>query len=799
MVKGGGPVSTGHSSTTQGLGTVTGKENMKGLGISVGYKHLEDLNATRPSNVDKNTSIRKLIKHGEEFAKFADTQMDFRRPDMAYQAHIQASVIASELITQNQEYPSMRQQKGDLYREYTGLLKRLQTQSARVPEMVVAIKENNERSGVRPSNSIPHGAAPKADQKENTHALANPISNGTILSPSTGNELRKAPPPIQPKPEALLGKALNGHTPPSKPTLVTKPPQTDLASRLALLRTPKSPVPKQNSPVLRQDPRIRTQSIAGLEMPTTPKHSPSVSQSNKASPIKRLNGPREIPELSPPRTLGLSPLKTTMEVSFPQMPRAPAAIYSPSLSTDPVTAYFPSSVPRSLSYLGNGTNGSAPPISRTARTPSISEEKQKFNSALAHTSSTSGYSQYLPKPTRSPIDPKSETITPGELMDCLDQGVRVLIVDIRPRDEFDEGHILAPLIICIEPLQLSYEKDPSASQLEESMTLSPDEEQTLFEQRNQFDLIVFYDQQSVNLKSKIPGTQSILQTFVRAVYDFGYEKQSKLPPKLLHGGLDAWIDLVGFNALKSSSTIGFSHKDGKSPLSSTADTPRSSVNGDKHPESHGSDKMDTDDRESGDFSYYKTPEDFHRRFPDVQTVHESMMSSANGPQYEYNHQDDLYSQPPARPPPALPRQRSSGISEKGPSTYVMNPSSGPGSLTNPSRPQFTTGLTNFGNSCYSNAVLQCLCATVDFRDFLLRYRYALNPVPKRPARFGDGPDFVPSQETILDSALQQPVSHILSKLFSGMASGEFSYLEPRLFWVSQILFFSLFDTSADHT
>jgi len=248
---------------------------------------------------------------------------------------------------------------------------------------------------------------------------------------------------------------------------------------------------------------------------------------------------------------------------------------------------------------------------------------------------------------------------------------------------------------------------------------------------------------------------------------------------------------VGFNALKSSSTAGFSQKSGKSPLDSTADTPRSSLNGDKHTNSHASAKTDTEDLnlgnlDLGDFSYYKTPEDFHRRFPDVQTVHESMVSNGHETtqQYEYNHQDDLYSQPPARPPPALPRQRSSGISEKGPSTYVMSPSSGSGSLTNPSRPRFITGLTNFGNSCYSNAVLQCLCATVDFRDFLLRYRYFLNPVPKRPARFGDAPDFVPSQETILDSALQQPVSHILSKLFSGMASGEFSYLEPKLFWVS---------------
>ena len=137
-------------------------------------------------------------------------------------------------------------------------------------------------------------------------------------------------------------------------------------------------------------------------------------------------------------------------------------------------------------------------------------------------------------------------------MDYLNQGVQVLMVDIRPRDEFDEGHILAPLIICVEPLQLSLEKDPSGAQLEDSMSLSPDEEQTLFEQRNQFDLIVLYDQQSVDLRSRTPpGTQSILQTFVQAVYDFGYEKQPKLPPKLLHGGLDAWIDLVGFNALKS--------------------------------------------------------------------------------------------------------------------------------------------------------------------------------------------------------------------------------------------------------
>ena len=792
MVNGQGPVRTKDTSTVGGV--TAGKENMKGMGKPLVYKHLEDLNAARPADVGKNSSIRKLIKHGEEYAKYADTQIDFRRPDIAYQAHIQASIVASELITRNQEYPSMKQQRGDLWREYTGLLRRLQTQSAKVPDMVVAIKDNNERYGVLSSGTVAVKQAPvsRANGKENNHTRAISLPNGTTLSSSTTNEPRKAPPPIQPKPEALHGKVLNGHAPAPKPTLVTKPPQTDLAARLALLRSPKSPVLRQDAPVLKQDPRIRTQSIAGLEMPTTPTHSPSGSQSSKSPTMKRPSGPREMPDLLPPRILGLSPLKTTMEVSLPEMPRAPAAIYSPSLSTDPVTAYFPSSVPRSLSYLGNGKHGSAPPISKAARTLSISEDKEGTHSTLAHVAPSSSNSRYLPRSNRPIIDPKSETIMPGELMDYLNQGVQVLMVDIRPRDEFDEGHILAPLIICVEPLQLSLEKDPSGAQLEDSMSLSPDEEQTLFEQRNQFDLIVLYDQQSVDLRSRTPGTQSILQTFVQAVYDFGYEKQPKLPPKLLHGGLDAWIDLVGFNALKSSSTAGFSLKSGKSPRSSTGETPKSNMDGDGHIDNHSGGKIDTNDGASEDFAYYKTPEDFHRRFPEVPTVHESMVSSekANIERYKYNHQDDLYSQPPARPPPALPRQRSSGISEKGPATYAMDPSSGPGSLSNPSRPRFITGLTNFGNSCYSNAVIQCLCATVDFRDFLLRYRYVLNAVPKRPARFGDAPDFVPSQETILDSALQQPVSHILSKLFSGMASGEFAYLEPRLFWVSLTLYSS---------
>jgi ubiquitin carboxyl-terminal hydrolase 8 len=55
--------------------------------------------------------------------------------------------------------------------------------------------------------------------------------------------------------------------------------------------------------------------------------------------------------------------------------------------------------------------------------------------------------------------PKSTLCTPKELYDYM-HNIRygVLILDVRPREEFEREHIKASAIVCLEPLVLEREK-----------------------------------------------------------------------------------------------------------------------------------------------------------------------------------------------------------------------------------------------------------------------------------------------------------------------------------------------------
>lgn len=55
--------------------------------------------------------------------------------------------------------------------------------------------------------------------------------------------------------------------------------------------------------------------------------------------------------------------------------------------------------------------------------------------------------------------PKSTVCTPKELYDYM-HNIRygVLILDVRPREEFEKEHIKASAIVCLEPLVLKRER-----------------------------------------------------------------------------------------------------------------------------------------------------------------------------------------------------------------------------------------------------------------------------------------------------------------------------------------------------
>jgi ubiquitin carboxyl-terminal hydrolase 8 len=78
--------------------------------------------------------------------------------------------------------------------------------------------------------------------------------------------------------------------------------------------------------------------------------------------------------------------------------------------------------------------------------------------------------------------------------------------------------------------------------MEESMVMNPEAEQLIFAGRNQFDLIVYYDQ---NSQSLLDEKNSALGYLRQAIYELEFQKTLQRAPMMLAGGFDAWRSVIG--------------------------------------------------------------------------------------------------------------------------------------------------------------------------------------------------------------------------------------------------------------
>lgn len=70
---------------------------------------------------------------------------------------------------------------------------------------------------------------------------------------------------------------------------------------------------------------------------------------------------------------------------------------------------------------------------------------------------------------------------------------QILIIDIRPREYFNNGHIPSSNLVCFEPVAIHSSLVVNDETLEQALVLSPDYEQQLFKQRHKFPFVVYYD------------------------------------------------------------------------------------------------------------------------------------------------------------------------------------------------------------------------------------------------------------------------------------------------------------------
>lgn len=308
-------------------------------------------------------------------------------------------------------------------------------------------------------------------------------------------------------------------------------------------------------------------------------------------------------------------------------------------------------------------------------------------------------------------------------------GLSILLVDVRPRIEHETGFLRGADTVCIDP-KLLLAPPVSAAELQASL---PPNEAAFFARRAEYDMLVLYDQKTRSFGSQGNATpeQERLETVIQAI-----ESDVLYSPCLLRGGFDSWFRQVGecgiisLNGMRPSSSSSSSFATGaNAPLLSH---PRRSA-----PATHA--------RTSRLTPPSMPPRTYQQHQPMAPTLSSSSSSSLSpspsssipslspsssqlNARFEYPKvgafSSSLSSVAPMPPAPAMPAPMPASLIA-GPVRDVMAAPSFP-------KPRDIriglTGLRNFGQTCYMNATIQCLSASVLLAQYLLdgTYKRAIN-------------------------------------------------------------------------
>ena len=719
------------------------------------YEHIQDLNRKALTGFDSDAIIPLLIKDAERALNQANTLLSFRRPDMSWVEYIRAYQLVTITIPQSKQWDDFQHHSPEGMQKYYLLQKRIHAADEQYGSIKEIIVNNNKRSGVQPSG----GAGPGHVRTES--ALQ---TNGNGVSGySSAAAAHKIKPSPSPKPEKLHGRAISSVPAGTVASGNSGTPDV-LNERFARLRGTLDtgrPESKQSisssvhsSPVSMPDSNIYRS-----------RDSFDILSRSTSGPNSRPFGPRGMPNGNAgPPIPGKLPLDTNLAAA---MPKAPSPTYSPARNMQTTGNIAPPRhSARSLaSTSSRRTSLAATSVSSIAPNGSHSSGDY-FPIPASSKSSGASPSQVL---RRKSVHVAQETsITATQLYDFLDR-YSILLIDSRSREDFDQGHIYARNVLCIDPVSIS--QGMSAEQLQDRMVLSPESEQEMFKLRDTYSLVVYYDTgtQSESFLTRPMGElQTKLKYLHEALYDFNQEKPLQRPPILLVGGIDAWTDLVGNQVLATSNTAArakLGRPIARRPVAGAHTTSQLRNPKRRLREYNPLDAGETEEwreRARAESVVLPTPADltdkygevideeaegdeeepssaireFLERFPDANNIDHHVFAPlhptkpppeppAKVPIYPTAPTPSQWPVPPARPQPAAPRMSYTGVSDRAVSQNA--PATRSNSLapyiplkylaTNLRLPK--TGLVNFGATCYMNSTLQALSATTPLSIFFL--------------------------------------------------------------------------------
>lgn len=748
------------------------------------FSHIKDLQGKANAsvrNIDPRMPLRSLLSLAQQSTGQVGTDVSFKRPDRAYVEYLVSSELLLNIIPKHKDFPTANSGRGDWQQIYKSLRKQNATQHEMLKQIYNVIVHDNTKSGVRPSDQ--YSSSRRSSTYSETGQLSN-VYQRPLSMPDTPNTSNRATDelflpssqttphisgPYQPQPQAASTQQRDRPIVRPKPLglqagsdsrgVSPRPTSDDaLAERFSQLR-----VQRKNVPAGPAEGRRSVSQNGFVEIPSPTEYTPSSSEDSSSlayippqsggppAPGKP-SGPRDmqLPTFHPPPKFPPPPPKIPLSLETEtQLPRAPSPAYNPSKSVVKNNMpTFDSHSPQS----GKRLSG-------------------QFSSATVYSQSTRSSASFEGVPLAQTLSAEvryKSTVSAPELYERL-QTSSILLIDIRGREDFDQGHIFAKSIMCVEPLGLK--AGLSAEELEERLVVSPEFELSLFERRDEFDLVVYYDRKTSStgfLAGPPTGTEAdALRALHDTLYEFNAYKPLRRPPVMLKGGLVAWAELVGPQALVSSNTAALvgSRTVSRKPGRPIGRVPMASANSslevrkrrlrDQKPLNPDEEKswLETASREEVDPADYRhaqsdgdtdsnsdepmspfihTYEDFLRRFPEVSAERQSMMVSLPPP--PPRSRQPMPPPPPrslptvpSRPAPAVPRPSYSGVSER--ESTQFSPASRHSSSTQ--HPLYTsrsishylklprTGLINFSVTCYMNATIQCLLATIPLSHYFL--------------------------------------------------------------------------------
>ncbi|KAF2472322.1 cysteine proteinase [Lindgomyces ingoldianus] len=714
-----------------------------GGGPGAAFPSIADITASANEKVNelRHTPIGRLMAVGEHHFKSAITMLNSRNPTGAFWEYLVAYQVVVDVLPRHPDYyDKIDVSRGSLHRDFKELTKDVRSAEERFVRIKEIIVNDNKRSGVLSSTS------PSSTSTHHSSSRDSRLSNGSIIWPrddelmlpdvptalpqdgrsslAVSSESPRKKPSVQPKPQSLHGRALHQTSAPINGSTATD----DLAQRFARLSGASVPI---NTVV------GNTGADFSVKMP-----SPSDYHSS-SQPL----GPRDMPPPpAPPASLHPPKLALSTQMSA-AMPREPSPTYSPARNLSlPPSINPPRSTARSMVGTGGRSNSLAA-SSASAYPPGSNGDADSYFPPLT---SDQGSSSARRKSVHKPMELQ---INVDKLYDYI-RMYNLLLIDVRSREEFDSGHIYVHNIMCIEPTAL--QDGCSAEQLQDRLVLSPDAEQLMFERRNEYDLVIYYDESTKSnafLNKYVRNEKdTALKRLYDTLYEFNAEKPLQRPPIFLMGGVDAWTELVGTQALKMSTTATVATS-GQARSRAMRRAPAAShiawanlqrrrlreyTSMDPEEERKWLEEArrgravfeqplaeEGEDEELGS-PMYRTPEDFLRRFPEVDVEQQSMIYPPSRPAPPTaQYVAPPIPQAPSRPPPSVPRVSYSGVHER-----QLAPQARAQQLPvyiSPGRygqiRLHKTGLVNFGVTCYMNSVVQCLAANMDLSNIFLSQRY----------------------------------------------------------------------------